>query len=136
MFESMPRKEKKEYLCLKLCIKTIFGCISNHRKGPQAPSIHYKGIAASHLSHSGVERSVRVGCNACLAIFQQFQGVKFLEAEYSLLKDVTKGATARSFAITHTSPPYHAQHPPAWQMSACHNSANTRVFVMCVNITE
>lgn len=33
--------------------------------GPQAPSIHYEGIAASHLSQSAAER--RGGCSACLA---------------------------------------------------------------------
>lgn len=48
----------------------------------------------------------------------------------SNLMDVSKGATARSFAITHASFLYHSQHLPAWQMSACHSL--TRLCSACV----
>lgn len=52
----------------------------------------------------------------------------------SNLMDVSEGATARSFAITHASLPYHSQHLPAWQMSACHSLTRFAVHAcaMCV----
>lgn len=59
-------------------------------RGPQAPSIHYKGIAASHLSQSKAEHQggmqLMLGC-----LSHHFHWDKSLEAEQTLLKDVTRG---------------------------------------------
>lgn len=47
--------EQREYRCLKLSHRDHVWLHFKTQRGPQAPSIHYQGIAASHLSQNRTE---------------------------------------------------------------------------------
>lgn len=57
--------EEKQYLLFETLHRDHVWLHFKTLRGPQAPSIHYKGIAASHLSQSRAEHVG--GCSACLA---------------------------------------------------------------------